>query len=258
MATTTRWALRFPVLADSPDVPRDIGNLAADLDAVAMDDQGILSARPGAPFKKGRYYFVIGDADPTQNGRLYRDNGTLWVEVAMVAASVFPVGFISAFAGATGLIPAGWLPCDGAAVARVGAFAALFALLGTTYGIGNGSTTFNVPDLRGRVPFAEDVGTARINANGARGNVSGEDRHTLITSELAAHAHAISDPGHAHSFDASHDIAGGFASAAFAGGGFTNVTNGAGTGISIQNAGGGASHQNMPPYQAIGCYMIKT
>ena len=55
-----------------------------------------------------------------------------------------PIGSVQAFAGST--IPTGWLLCDGSAVSRT-TYAALFAVIGTTYGTGNGSTTFNLPNL---------------------------------------------------------------------------------------------------------------
>ena len=60
-----------------------------------------------------------------------------------------PVGSISLFAGTTA--PNGWLICDGSAVSRT-TYANLFSVIGTTYGSGDGSTTFNIPDLQGRVP----------------------------------------------------------------------------------------------------------
>lgn len=89
MATTVgRFALRVPTSGDNPDIPADFMRLATDLSNVALDDQGVLSARlpstVGAPsLKPGRYWFVTGDSDATQNGRLWRDMGAGWVEVAM-------------------------------------------------------------------------------------------------------------------------------------------------------------------------------
>jgi hypothetical protein len=61
-----------------------------------------------------------------------------------------PAGIVSAFAGKTA--PSGWLKCDGSAVSRT-TYATLFAAIGTLYGAGDGSTTFNLPNLTGRVPF---------------------------------------------------------------------------------------------------------
>ena len=64
-----------------------------------------------------------------------------------------PVGEVSSFAGSSA--PTGWLLCDGSAVSRT-TYAALFAIIGTTYGVGNGSTTFNLPNLKGRVIVGRD------------------------------------------------------------------------------------------------------
>ncbi len=76
MATTLRWGLRYPALTDTADVPRDIGNLATDLDGVAFDDQGTAAncpvSTPQTPGKKGRYYWA------TDALLLFRDNGTGW------------------------------------------------------------------------------------------------------------------------------------------------------------------------------------
>jgi microcystin-dependent protein len=73
---------------------------------------------------------------------------------ALIGAPAVP-GFIGLWGGAG--TPAGWLACDGSAVSRT-TFAALFAAIGTTHGAGNGSTTFNVPDLRGRAPIGAGTG----------------------------------------------------------------------------------------------------
>lgn len=85
MATTSRWALRYPVGADAADVPLWMLRLATDLDVVAMDDQGTLAARPvstgGSPGKRGRYY------KSTDDNRMWRDHGTGWDEIPFV-----PVG----------------------------------------------------------------------------------------------------------------------------------------------------------------------
>lgn len=64
-------------------------------------------------------------------------------------------GFIAMYGGAAA--PAGWLACDGSAVSRT-TYAALFTAIGTTHGAGNGSTTFNLPDLRGRAPIGAGTG----------------------------------------------------------------------------------------------------
>jgi microcystin-dependent protein len=89
--------------------------------------------------------------------------------------------------------PAGWLLCDGSAQSRA-TYAALFAVTGTDYGIGDGSTTFNLPDLRGRMCLGTGAGaglTARTLAA-----TGGEETHVLALAELTAHTHAGIDHTH--------------------------------------------------------------
>jgi len=107
-------------------------------------------------------------------------------------AGFFP-GFITEYGGATA--PAGWLLCDGSAVSRT-TYAALFAAIGVLHGVGDGSTTFNLPDCRGRATVGAGSGpglTAR--GIGAKG---GEENHVLTTAEMPVHSHGVTDPGHAH------------------------------------------------------------
>ena len=89
-----------------------------------------------------------------------------------------PVGSISLFAGTTA--PNGWLICDGSAVSRT-TYANLFSVIGTTYGTGDGSTTFNIPNLKGRVPVGLDSNDTSFDTIGETG---GETTHTLTTNEL--------------------------------------------------------------------------
>lgn len=121
-------------------------------------------------------------------------------------------GAVLPFAGANA--PTGWLMCDGSAVSRT-TFAELFASIGTTYGTGDGSTTFNLPDLRGRVAAGKDNmgGTPanRLTAAGAGitgtalGATGGNQTHTLTTAQMPAHGHTATDTGHGHSvYDPGH------------------------------------------------------
>ena len=95
------------------------------------------------------------------------------------------IGQIEAFP--YGYVPKGWAPCNGALL-PIGPYQALFSLLGTTYG-GNGTTTFGLPDLRGRV--AMGVGNGPGLPPASLGAMSGEETHTLSATETPAHPHVF-------------------------------------------------------------------
>ena len=91
-------------------------------------------------------------------------------------------------------VPSGFLECDGTAVSR-STYADLFAIVGTTYGSGNGSTTFNVPDLQDNVAVGKSgtknlASTGGANTVSTTGNVGGSTANaTLTESQLASHSH---------------------------------------------------------------------
>ncbi len=91
-------------------------------------------------------------------------------DLTSTTAIAAPAGIVSAFAGKTA--PSGWLKCDGSAVSRT-RYATLFAAIGTLYGAGDGSTTFNLPNLIGRVPFGMDVQNVGQSTNGGLPNITG-------------------------------------------------------------------------------------
>lgn len=112
--------------------------------------------------------------------------------VAQTARSAFvPAGVVQLFAGSS--TPTGWLLCAGQTVSRT-TYADLFAVIGATYGAGDGSTTFTLPDLRGRVAAGKDdmggtaanrMTTAGSGVNGAAlGATGGAETHTLSTGQL--------------------------------------------------------------------------
>jgi microcystin-dependent protein len=89
----------------------------------------------------------------------------------------------------------GFIFCDGSQVSR-SVFAALYAAIGTIYGPGDGVSTFNVPDLRGRAPIGAGAGPGL--SNRGLGGTGGEETHTLSTAEMPYHSHTIVDNGHSH------------------------------------------------------------
>lgn len=113
-----------------------------------------------------------------------------------------PTGMMMPFAGASA--PSGWLFCTGAAVSRT-TYSALFNVIGTVFGTGDGSTTFNLPDMRGRVGVGRDDmgGTSadRITASWAdsTGGTGGSESVTLTTDQMPSHQHMIRfDSGSGH------------------------------------------------------------
>ena len=159
--------------------------------------------------------FIQIEMDTTNTGKVYRDIGTqqmLSVPYALNARRAdscnnainavradngVPVGTVEAYMGTTA--PSGWMLCQGAALSRT-TYAALFAVIGTSSGNGDGSTTFNVPDLRGRFlrgydsTSVTDVDAASRTANlsgGASGNAIG----TYQSDVFGQHDHFTSISG---------------------------------------------------------------
>jgi microcystin-dependent protein len=165
--------------------------------------------------------------------------------------------------------PSGWLLCQGQAVSRT-TYAALFDAIGTTYGAGDSSTTFNIPDIAGRVVAGKESSASRLTSavsgvdGGTLGAAGGSQSHTLTEAQLPSHTHSVTDPGHTHSITDAYrspaDIGGQFdAVRAFSGGGSATVTFSAAsntTGITIGNTGSGQAHNNVQPVIVLN-YIIK-
>jgi microcystin-dependent protein len=98
---------------------------------------------------------------------------TGWMDIPTAAGTTvaLPTGAISIYGAAAA--PSGWLLCDGSAVSRT-TYSVLFGVIGTTYGAGDGSTTFNLPDLRGRViaGYAASGGHADVSTLGNNDGVT--------------------------------------------------------------------------------------
>jgi len=175
-------------------------------------------------------------------------NPTDAATVSQASAGTVPVGTLLDYAGNTA--PSGYLLCYGQAISRT-TYADLFAILSTTWGIGDGSTTFNVPDFRGRVAAGKDdmggTTAGRISniPSTTLGGVGGLKDHTLVTGEMPAHAHGINDPGHTHGYTTVSAIGGIDNGSSF--GQYAANTSSAQTGISLQNTGGGGAHNNVQP-----------
>jgi len=179
-----------------------------------------------------------------------------FVESKLVYATGMPIASVCPFASLTA--PVGWLKCDGLAVSRT-AYPELFGIIGTTYGAGDGSTTFNLPNLVGEfirgTPVGRDVGSKQAGSFAAHTHPVSDPGHTHGASQAAhshvittgSHSHGVNDPGHSHS--KGFDITGGFGvNAATAGSPWQTNTGASGTGISIQSAGNlGGNTDNQQP-----------
>lgn len=150
-----------------------------------------------------------------------------------------PVGSVVPFTGT--LAPDGWLLCNGQAVSRT-TYDDLFGVIGTSYGAGDGSTTFNLPDMRGRAPIGAGQGTGLTNR--VLASQTGAETHTLTEAQIPAHAHPRNTSNFADERILRLTGGGG---AGFAGGTLPGFSPGLNTG----NAGGGQAHNNMQPSIAL-------
>lgn len=121
---------------------------------------------------------VDGNFIVTGEGNVFIDYGTERIEIISSGGSItgdtLPIGSITAYGNETA--PANWLICDGSAVSRT-AYADLFAVIGTKYGEGDGSTTFNLPNLKGRVPVGLDSDDTDFNTIG---KIGGDQPHNNL------------------------------------------------------------------------------
>ena len=194
--------------------------------------------------------------------------GQVLTAAAVNAELAFPTGSVIPYAGASAPSAtisgvAGWLLADGSAVSRT-TYATLFAALGGTaspYGLGDGSTTFNLPDLRGRVPMGAGTGTG-LNASGtgaptgtaqtarARGEWGGEETHLNTAAESGM-------PAHLHTFDRGEwgpgaQGAAGSAVGVWAATKYTTQNTSTASAVNATNR-----HNTVPPFVVLN-YLIKT
>lgn len=163
-----------------------------------------------------------------------------------------PPGVVMPYAGPSA--PANWLLCGGQAVSRTD-YGALFAVIGTTYGSGNGSTTFNVPDLRGRVVAGEDdmggtaanrLTTTTMTSSTTLGGTGGNQVHTLTSSEMPSHSHNV-DIRRSAVASSPYTI---YQLQTIVTGAWSNET------FTSTSAGSGAAHNNVQPTMVMN-YIIK-
>lgn len=151
-----------------------------------------------------------------------------------IAGDTVPIGTIMPYSGSEE--PVNWIVCDGRELNRF-EYEDLFTIIGTTYGEGDGSTTFNIPNLKGKIPVGFDSEDGDFNAVGKTG---GEKTHTLTIEEMPKHRHGIR-------------------TSAGSGGQVDNMPWGAAPATQTTNTeytGGNGAHNNMQPY-LVQKYIIK-
>jgi microcystin-dependent protein len=176
-------------------------------------------------------------------------NTTQIATTAFVLSNGAPTGGLIMWSTSTA--PSGWLLCNGTAVSRT-TYAALFAVISTTFGIGDGSTTFNLPNYVNRFPIGVGSTAALAATGGSNDAVVVSHTHTATSS----------DSGHSHSVG----IGGGSSSPAgltapsgtpIASGGSSTGTGFASITTTVNSAGVSGTNANLPPYLGIN-FIIKT
>ena len=197
------------------------------------------------------------------DGKLYYKDNAGVVQLLASKASLNPSAVLSGTIQmwATGTAPTGYLLCNGLAVSRT-TYATLFGILGTTFGVGDGSTTFNLPNYQDRMPIGVNSIAASVGATG------GASTTTIGLTNLPAHTHSITDLGHSHSSGNGYNFAtyggGGGVGTSGASLGARSTTSTESTGITATNntQSGGTAFANtamttISPYLGI-YFIIKT
>ena len=175
------YRMEFAVIAGTPTSGANLTNLTG---AAAVPVNSLLLANVLIP--AGATTVITANIDTT-----VRTVAKIGNRLAINLQGV-PSGSMTEFGGTAA--PSGWLICDGSAISRT-TFAALFAAISTNYGTGDGSTTFNIPDYRGRVA----VGYAPTGGHADVATIGNSDG-LAVANRRAKHRHTLnwSDPGHAH------------------------------------------------------------
>lgn len=161
---------------------------------------------------------------------------------------LIPVGAVLAYGSSNA--PKGWLNCDGQAVSRED-YADLFSVVGTTYGVGNGSTTFNLPNLLGRTIVGQGSGAGLTSR--AMGATGGAETHTLTTGEMPSHSHTSNAVGNTVGLMTANGSSTAIEVDASA---VEPNIYAAPVALSINNAGSGGAHNNMQPFTVLN-YIIR-
>jgi microcystin-dependent protein len=195
---------------------------------------------------------VIGGSNAVA-GTFTTVNASTITATTYTGGGIAPTGSLTMWAGAVASPPTGWLACNGANVSR-STYSALFAVIGTSFGIGDNSTTFTLPNLLNRFPVGAGDTYARAATGGSANAIVVSHTHTANS--------AVTDPGHDHLVWRAGSNGDGGAFGAWGANTAPQFPSGSNvTGITvtttIDTAGASGTNANLPPYVAVG-YIIKT
>jgi microcystin-dependent protein len=270
MLSTTRLTLNYPQGTDDPNgFPAVAAQAMGVLDAAALTEQGTLSSRPAASTVVTGFVYVCTDI-PAAFVSVTISGTKSWQFIAL-GGSAELVGTIKQYAGST--VPADadgvqrWHLADGSAISRT-MYPTYYSNVGTLWGTGDGSTTVNVPDLRGVTLVGGATVTNPHIATTARAVTSygGEEAHVLSVGELATHSHT--DSGHQHTFsgfnipasnadwpyeEGALGTGGSFGAFPYVGPDFDNTQlSGTASGTAnLESTGSGTGHNNMQPFAVV-------
>jgi microcystin-dependent protein len=173
-----------------------------------------------------------------------------------------PIGGGMTFFGSTAPNSSFVFP-TGQAISR-STYSTLFGIVSTVFGVGDGSTTFNLPDLRGRVPLiADDMGgsAAGRSTGFSLGITGGAQSHSITTAEMPAHTHVntLTDPGHLHTYTRADSNGAGYTNVATSFTGTVSSSQNTGTattGITINNASQGSGSAMSLIQPSLGVFFI--
>lgn len=188
-----------------------------------------------------------GLSSPGTSGNVLTSNGSAWVSSA---PNYVPTGGMLMWGTASA--PTGYLLCNGATVSR-STYSALFAVIGTAYGAGDGSTTFTLPDFRDRFPVGAGTSYSANSQGGSKDAIVVSHTHTGTTSTIGDHTHGVP----ANYIGAGIGSNGGYVSA---GGDTSAPTTAAGSHnhtFTTDSTGSSGTNANLPPYLGV-YFIIKT
>lgn len=187
---------------------------------------------------------------------MYGDDGYAYLNGSLLVSGM--AGMIQMFAGS--IAPRGWRFCDGSTLGRT-AYSKLFAVIGTTYGAGDGSTTFNLPDFRDRMPIGAGNLYARNSSGGSKDAIIPYHNHSVNAVSIGSsggHNHTVSAK---YNSDATHTGSGTryMASGSKTSTSMATIASGTGThthsvpahNTNYAGTSGNATNANLPPYRGI-------